>query len=453
MRKVTYEKLEKSLDDLIKQYDNYLTIDEQNLSAPNQKVAKNSFIQCFEVCYDTLCKHLKEDTQEKLELEGWRKVKLGDVIEVVGGGTPSTKKPEYWNGDIPWLSPPDFTDSNRWVTKTRKTITPLGLKNSATKILKEKSLIISARGTVGALAQLKKPMAFSQTNYGLKANSKFTNNDFLFYALKHNLKRIKQFSYGAVFDTITTSTFNAIEVSLPPIPEQKAIAEVLSSIDDKIDLLHRQNKTLEDMAQTLFRQWFVEEAVEYLPLGDCIKTTSGGTPSRKRMDFYKNGEYQWVKSKELNGGYILDTEEKITEEALNNSSAKLLPKNSVLIAMYGATVGQFAVIGQEASCNQAICACIPNDEYPYTFIYHTIKSNVEELKNRAVGSAQQNISQILIKSLEIAINFEQIKLFHAEVDPMMKKIKANYKQIHTLENLREALLPKLMSGSVRVGIF
>src|SRR5690606_9044084 len=197
------------------------------------------------------------------------------------------------------------------------------------------------------------------------------------------------------------------------------------------------------------RQWFVEEESEIVPLGDCIKTTSGGTPSRKRMEFYENGVFQWVKSKELNGGYILETEEKITAEALKKSSAKLLPENSVLIAMYGATVGQFAIIGQEATCNQAICACLPNNDFPYTFIYHTIKANVDELKSRAVGSAQQNISQVLIKSLEISVN-KNIDKFHTEVDPMMKKIKANYTQIRTLTALRDTLLPKLISGEIRV---
>src|SRR5690606_27468 len=116
------------------------------------------------------------------------------------------------------------------------------------------------------------------------------------------------------------------EVSIPPIEEQHSIASILSSLDDKIDLLHRQNQTLEQMAETLFRQWFVEEESEIVPLGDCIKTTSGGTPSRKRMEFYENGVFQWVKSKELNGGYILETEEKITAEALKKSSAKLLPE-------------------------------------------------------------------------------------------------------------------------------
>ena len=94
--------------------------------------------------------------------EGWREVRLGDMMEIIGGGTPKTNIPEYWNGDIPWLSPPDFTDSSRWVDKSRKSITELGLKNSATKLLRQGDVIISARGTVGALAQLRKPISKMQ---------------------------------------------------------------------------------------------------------------------------------------------------------------------------------------------------------------------------------------------------------------------------------------------------
>jgi len=277
----------------------------------------------------------------------------------------------------------------------------------------------------------------------------FKGNDpvFIYYFLK-NID-FNSFNAGSAVPTLNRNHIHPIPIFLPPLTTQKAIAEVLSSLDDKIDLLHRQNKTLEQMAETLFRQWFVEEASVKRILGDCIKTTSGGTPSRKKIEYYENGIYQWVKSKELNGGYILGTEEKITEEALKNSSAKILPKNSVLIAMYGATVGQYAIIGQETTCNQAICACIPNDEFPYTFIYHTIKSNVEELKNRAVGSAQQNISQDIIKSLYIPIN-DKINLFHLQVHPMMRKIKSNYKQICILTNMRDSLLPNLINDRVKL---
>ncbi len=300
---------------------------------------------------------------------------------------------------------------------------------------------------------------------------------FLFYYLSSDnsteyLHSIAEASTSA-YPSLKPSDIEALEIILPPLPEQKAIAEVLSSLDDKIDLLHRQNKTLEQMAETLFRQWFVparvseshaggEEAKEpacpadadrdweEVELGSVIETTSGGTPSRKKMDFYENGIHDWVKSKELNGSFILETEESITEDALMNSSAKLLPKNSILIAMYGATVGEYAIITKEMTCNQAICALKPNKLYPYTFLFLFIKTMKDEIINMAVGSAQQNISQILIKQLTIISPNDKIIEFNKDTEPLFDKIYHNQLQIRTLEKMRDTLLPKLMSGEVQV---
>ncbi len=252
---------------------------------------------------------------------------------------------------------------------------------------------------------------------------------------------------------VQTDVVKQIEFLIPTLSEQKAIASVLSSLDDKIDLLHRQNKTLEAMAETLFRQWFVDNEsgdAELVELGSVVETTSGGTPSRKIMEYYSQGSYFWVKSKELTGSYLIDTEEKITEDAVKNSSAKLLPKNSILIAMYGATVGEYAIISEEMTCNQAICALKANKKYPASFLFFFVKNNKDNLINMAVGSAQQNISQQLIKKLLLPISDRQIIEFDELTAPVMAKIEFNIKSIRTLEKLRDTLLPKLMSGEVRV---
>src|SRR5690606_3130518 len=185
---------------------------------------------------------------------------------------------------------------------------------------------------------------------------------------------------------------------------------------------------------------------------DLIKTTSGGTPSRSKMEYYSNGTIYWVKSKELAGTFIFETEEMITEDALRNSSAKLLPENSILIAMYGATVGEFGILANEATCNQAICALIPNENYPYTYLFMLTKFNKENLLNLAVGSAQQNISQLLIKEIDVSTNTGLIKEFHTKTDSLFQKIKSNTKQIRILTQLRDALLPKLMSGEIRIDL-
>ncbi|MEA1969142.1 MAG: restriction endonuclease subunit S [Thermodesulfobacteriota bacterium] len=122
----------------------------------------------------------------------WQESFLNEVIEIIGGGTPKTSIEDYWCGNIPWLSVVDFGNENRWVSKTEKTITEEGLKNSSTKLLDEGDLIISARGTVGELAQLTKPMAFNQSCYGLRAKVPLSNG-YLYYLLKYSLQKLASF--------------------------------------------------------------------------------------------------------------------------------------------------------------------------------------------------------------------------------------------------------------------
>ena len=251
--------------------------------------------------------------------------------------------------------------------------------------------------------------------------------------------------------SLNNSMLAELPLLLPNYEEQVRIATILKSLDDKIGLLHRENTTLEAMAETLFRQWFIEEANgDDISLGEVVKTTSGGTPSRKKEEYYCNGNVKWVKSKELHHSYILETEEKITEDAVANSSAKLLPENSVLIAMYGATVGEYGILAEPMTCNQAVCALIPNENYPYTYLYLWAKYMQGEFINLACGAAQQNISQELIKQQYVSNDLKQISDFHIFVVPYMEKMKVNQKIIKTLNQMRDGLLPKLMNREVLI---
>lgn len=244
-----------------------------------------------------------------------------------------------------------------------------------------------------------------------------------------------------------------LEISLPPLAEQERIARILGSLDDKIECNNRINRNLEEQAAALFRRWFVDfedKTWGTIDLGSVVETTSGGTPSRANNEYYEKGTVYWVKSKELNSSFIVNTEEKITEEAVKKSSAKKLPANSILIAMYGATVGEYGVISKEMTCNQAICALIPNEEYPYTFLLNFVKHNKEILINLAVGSAQQNISQQVIKSLPIIDYTDRINEFHKIIEPAYQQIKTNIEENRTLAELRDSLIPKLMNNEIKI---
>jgi type I restriction enzyme S subunit len=165
----------------------------------------------------------------------WEVKKLSSVVEVINGGTPSTHKNEYWNGDIPWLSVEDFNNDNRSVSTTQKKITKEGLKNSSTNLLMPGMIIISARGTVGVISQLKIAMAFNQSCYGLNSISKKLNNDYLYYFLIYYKQNFGFSSFGSVFSTITRDYFDSIFIPLNiRTDETELIVNKLTTIDHMI---------------------------------------------------------------------------------------------------------------------------------------------------------------------------------------------------------------------------
>ncbi len=250
-------------------------------------------------------------------------------------------------------------------------------------------------------------------------------------------------SEGSVREIFSWSEMCNIELPVPDIEKQRKIVEQYNQINKAIQIKEAINNNLEQQIDIFYNNIFDNES-DFVELGSAIETTSGGTPSRNNIDFYTNGTYNWIKSKELLGTYIFETEEKITELAIKKSSAKPIPQNSVLVAMYGATVGEFGITVGETTCNQAICALIPNKNYPYSYIFWYIRTSKDKLKIMASGSAQQNISQILIKQLMVHSNIEKITKFDNCARIVMAKLLNIQKEIKGLKNLKDTLLPKLM---------
>ena len=170
--------------------------------------------------------------------------KLSDIMDIIGGGTPKTSNPDYWDGDIPWLSVKDFNNDLRYVYNTEKKITKLGLENSSTKFLDRGDMIISARGTVGEIASIPYPMTFNQSCYGLRAKKKIISSDYLYYLIKYNVGKLQKNVHGSVFDTITRDTFSDMEVDIPELEIQNKFVSVLCDIDDKIQLNVTINRNL-----------------------------------------------------------------------------------------------------------------------------------------------------------------------------------------------------------------
>ena len=248
---------------------------------------------------------------------------------------------------------------------------------------------------------------------------------------------------------LSVKTLSKQIVRMPSLEQQKKVVSVLSALDAKNASNEKINDNLQQQLHLLFIQIF-NGISDDVVLGDVVETTSGGTPSRKHTEYYENSSICWVKSKELLGNYILDTEEHINDMALSKSSAKLLPMHSVLIAMYGATVGAYGIISKSMTCNQAVCALLCNEKYPYTYLFQIAQEQQQKLINMAVGSAQQNISQVLIKQLPLHSDIAAIRKFHNLALPLHKQIEKLQAENRTLSEMRDTLLPQLMSGKLDV---
>lgn len=271
----------------------------------------------------------------------------------------------------------------------------------------------------------------------------FKGNDvyFVFYFLK--TIDFAGFNAGSAVPTLNRNHIHEIPVKIPPLPEQKAIAGVLSSLDDKIDLLHRQNKTLEEMAETLFMQWFVsseKSKVKSEKLGDIVHFTKG----RKPKDAFE------AKLDGLMPQILIETFD--TGKTLYSDPANMIiaNKKDILMVMDGASSGRVE-IGFEGIVGSTIGLFRPSEKFNYPlFLFYFLKINEDFIKDNTTGSAIPHADKALILDLEVEYELERVKLFEEIANSYFAKKQNNKLQIRTLEKLRDTLLPKLMSGEVRV---
>jgi type I restriction enzyme, S subunit len=247
----------------------------------------------------------------------------------------------------------------------------------------------------------------------------------------------------------------ALKIVLPPLPEQKAIASILSSLDDKIDLLHRQNKTLEAIAETLFRQWFIEKAQddwEESVLAKVVTITRGASP-RPIMDYVQKGTVPWIKIADATGSssfYIDSTKEFIIESGVSKS-VEVYPGD--LILSNSATCGLPYFVEIYGCIHDGWLLFRNFDLVSKYFVFFFLKQINRELNQVADGSVQNNLNTAILKEYPFRIPDKQaLNQFDACVEPIIEKMKGNNRKIQTLEKLRDTLLPKLMSGEVRVEI-
>lgn len=257
------------------------------------------------------------------------------------------------------------------------------------------------------------PFVFQRHIAILRPNPAVVDSRFLYYTMmsKSFYAQADAYAIGAAQRTISLTSLRRMKIAVPDLETQRKIADTLAPFDSLIDSNNKQIKILEQITETIYKEWFVrfrfpgyetaefEDGIpvgwEYKKINEMFDTSSGGTPSRSNPEYYDGGTIGWVKTGELLDTLIIDTEEHITSAGLQNSAAKLIPVGALLCSMY-AGVGKLGITTKEITCSQATCVFMPKSYVSNIFMFHFLKLNKKYLENISFGAAQQNISQVII---------------------------------------------------------
>lgn len=395
----------------------------------------------------------------------WKEVTLGELGTIVGGATPSTKNPSFYDGNIPWLTPKDLSvNSNMYILRGARNITEVGFKSCSCKMLPKGSVLFSSRAPIGYVAIAANDMC---TNQGFKSviPNEETDSEFLYYLLKYNKNYIASQGSGTTFAEVSGKTMKDIEVVVPKEKEyQRRIASILSSLDRKIELNNKINADLEEMAQAIFKNWFVD--FEPFKDGKFVDSELGMIPEGWKVgtlgDITKNKS---AKVKERNDvkvlspvttGELVLSEEYFTKQVFSSSIAKYKIVNKGDFAYNPARVN----IGSLGRNEFDFDGCVSPvyvvfsvlDGYENYFdLFRKTDFFKDSVASLAIGGVRQSLSYDDLSSIEVIIPSENaVEEFNNLYNQMKKTIKANKLENSRLSLLRDTLLPRLMSGELEV---
>ena len=412
------------------------------------------------------------------------RVILGDIaISQTGPFGSQLHEEDYVSEGTPIVTVEHLGDTN-FTHQNLPFISEADTKRLSKYILIEGDIVFSRVGSIDRNVYVDKNhegWMFSGRCIRVRADKNKVNPRYLSYYFKQNSfkKMMMNLAVGATMPSLNTKIMNSIELDLLPRENQDKIANILSAIDDKIQINNQINQELEAMAKTLYDYWFVQfdfpdqngnpykssggkmvynpELKREIPEGwgvekieDIAKTGSGGTPKSTNVSYYSNGEIPWINSGELEQTVITSTSNFITEEGLNNSSAKLFPSGTILVAMYGATAGKVSFLTFEASTNQAICAIMLKDIRMRYYLKNVIEDLYQYLVKLSTGSARDNLSQDMIKNIKVVIPSNDIlDRYYDFSNNIIKEITKKQQENEQLTQLCDWLLPMLMNGQVK----
>lgn len=421
----------------------------------------------------------------------WTHTTLGAVVDFLSGGTPPRNEPAYWNGSIPWVSAKDM--KRFWIHDTEDHVTEEGTRNG-TRLVDTGTVFVLTRGMTllhdVPICVARRPMTFNQDVKALHPRPGI-RNDFLPYlllGLKGTLlSSVDRAGHGT--GRLNTDTLRRTNILLPPESEQHAIATILNALDEKIELNRQLNDTLETMASTLFQSWFVHfdpvrarqrklppagmdaataalfpDTFEQSELGsiprgwrvgsilEIADILSGGTPNTTRADYW-NGPIPWATAADVSRAgrlFLLTPRRSITQTGLENIGNTIVPAHATVVVARGATTGHLAMLGRDMAINQTCYAFHSRDETP-CFLYFHLRHSLPRLTRAAHGSVFDTITTRTFKSTKLLLPDPRIRrAYETTVSPWIQLILNNTLENDRLLALRDTLLPRLLSGALRV---
>lgn len=402
---------------------------------------------------------------------------IENIAEIVIGGTPKTTVPEYWNGNIPWISIADFNNDNKFIYKTEKFITKLGLQKSSTKMLKKGDIIISARGTVGKIGILGKEMAFNQSCYGLRAKKNIVRSEYLYYALKNSMNYIKNNTHGSVFDTITKDTFKNIKIDIISLEEQDKIIEILGALDRKIELNIQINNNLFETSKQLYERWFInfefpnKKGRPYKFSGEeMVDSELGKIPKGWKVGFINDGELtkiiktgiekfdgvkNYVATADVDGANINNYTNVIYDSRPSRANMQPIANSVWFAKMQDSTKNILVDSYMRDILQQYIFStgfmgieCLNNSLY-YIWNYINSKDFVTIKNNLSTGTLMAGVNNTTISGCKYLIPDQEIlNMYNEKMKIINIQIYNNINENKTLKKLRDTLLPKLMNGEI-----
>jgi type I restriction enzyme S subunit len=397
-------------------------------------------------------------------MSNWKTYKLSDFAEI----NPRISLKQ--GNEYSFVEMKDLDATFKYVTPSAKKELKGGAKFENGDTLFARITPCLENGKICQVKELENNVGFGSTEFLIfRGKDNISDTDFVYYLMRSDYVRnnaIQMMSGTSGRQRVEKSALEELEIQVPDLTTQKEIAQIFSSLDDKIELNLQMNQTLEAMAQAIFKEWFVNfnfpgfdgELVDGLPKGwkmgklrDVVEVKGGTTPSTSKEEYW-NGEYYWTTPKDLSNiqaPVLIDTERKITELGVKQISSGIMPKGTLLLSSR-APIGYLAISQIPISINQGYIA-IQGKTVSNLFMLFWLKQNIEAVKSKANGSTFQEVSKTNFKLIDVVMPEQVIlKQFDDIVFPIFDRIVENVYQIQTLTQTRDTLLPRLMSGSLEI---